>query len=128
MRVKQAPEGAPSLDETVVERIKKVPGAWDAIVRIAHVSGVSAPEKRSIRYRREVAPFVDSLAERRDDLRARLEQGWDELGELSNEVPTDRRETMWMAWLAEYETVSFVLAVADEVRLGKAVVWEEARV
>lgn len=125
--VKQAADGTPRLDEAVVERVKAVNGAWDTIIRLSQLAAIAAPEKRAVVYRREVAPFVARLAEERDVLRDKLDQGADELGDLGDDVPESPRERTWFRWLNEYEVICTVLAVAEEVRIGKAIVWPEAR-
>lgn len=114
-----------AVDRTVMERLRAVPGAWDLVVDLNAVVAAPTPEMRAARFARKIAPRLAAIAADRDDLRERLEIGWDDLPPLSDEVPVDKRERMWLGWLREYETLCTVLAVAEEVRIGKAIVWEE---
>lgn len=127
MQVHQAPTEGPKLDAAVVARLEKTPEALGLIAALWDVAQKATPEQRSAQFRRKVAPKIDSLVLHRDDLRARLEQGWDELGPLPDEEPVGKRERMWMQWLAEYETACFVLAVAEDIRIGKVIAWDEVR-
>lgn len=125
MIVKKAPEKTPAIDAAVVEKLKDA-GVYDLIVDLYQVSQRETPEKRLAQYQWRVADRVQHLVQQRDDLRDRLMIGADDLGDLCDDVPVSKHERMWLGWLAEYEALSLVIAVADEVRLGKAIVWEAA--
>lgn len=125
MVVKTAPETAPRIDEQVVERLRRTPGAWDLVVDLWYVTRKSTPEQRQAQFEYRIAPRLASFVESRDDLRHRLDVGADDLGDLGDDVPDSPRERTWFRWLDEYKTICDVLAVADEVKLGKAIVWEE---
>jgi len=125
MIVKKAPEQTPAIDAAVVEKLK-ASGVYDLVVDLYHVSQRGTPEKRVAQYQAKVADRVQHLVQQRDDLRDRLMIGADDLGDLGDGVPASKREAMWFGWLAEYEALSLVVSVSEEVRLGKAIVWEAA--
>jgi len=125
MVVKTAPETAPRIDEEVAERLRRTPGAWDLVVDLWYVTRKPTAEQREAQFEYRIAPRLSALVEARDDLRHRLDVGADDLGDLGDDVPESPRERTWFRWLEEYKTICDVLAVADEVKLGKAIVWEE---
>lgn len=127
MRVHQAPTEGPKLDPAVVAKLQKNPDACGLIAALWDVAQKPTPEQRAAQFRRKVLPKLGDFVLHRDDLRARLEQGWDELGPLPDEEPVGRREAMWMSWLADYEAVCTVLAIAEEIRIGKVIAWDEVR-
>ena len=46
---------------------------------------------------------------------------------LPDEEPVGKRESMWMSWLHDSEAVCTVLAIAEEIRIGKVIAWEAVR-
>ena len=100
MHVHQAPTEGPKLDHAVVAKLQKNPDAFGLIAALWDVAQKPTPEQRAAQFKRKVSPKLGDLVLHRDDLRARLEQGWEELGPLPDEEPVGKRESMWMSWLS----------------------------